>query len=95
MDKFPVLKIIFPVFAPEIPYSDMQGISSKVREFSALFSGTPRCKRVGFANFPVFFPVSREFGAETGPIWTASPASQCGLSYSISGFARTVDIPAG
>ena len=28
-----------------------------------------------FANFPVFFPVSREFGAETGSQWTASSAN--------------------
>src|ERR1700723_1698998 len=25
-----------------------------------------------FAKFPVYFPVSREFGAETGPIQTAA-----------------------
>jgi len=26
-------------------------------------------------NFPVFFPVSREYGLETGSRWTASPAN--------------------
>jgi hypothetical protein len=78
-DKFPVLEIAFPVSPSEIPCSGTQGILSKLREFSTLLTGIPRCKRVGFVNFPVFFPVSREFGAETGSIWTASPASQSGL----------------
>src|SRR3984893_17247854 len=32
-------------------------------------------RRPKFANFPVFFPVSSEFGAETGSRWTASSAS--------------------
>ena len=35
-----------------------------------------------FAKFPVYFRVSREFGAETGPIRTAASASQCGLGSS-------------
>jgi hypothetical protein len=32
-------------------------------------------------KFPVIFPVSREFGVETGPIWTASSAklSPCAI----------------
>jgi hypothetical protein len=29
-----------------------------------------------YRKFPVYFPVSREFGAETGPIQTAASASQ-------------------
>jgi hypothetical protein len=35
-----------------------------------------------FANFPVFFPVSREFWLETGAPWTASSASQSSPSWS-------------
>jgi len=30
---------------------------------------------LNFAIFPVNFPVSREFGVETGSMWTASSAS--------------------
>ena len=37
-----------------------------------------------FANFPVFFPVSREFGAETGSQWTVSSASQYGSVPAVS-----------
>jgi hypothetical protein len=33
-----------------------------------------------FANFPVFFPVSREFGPETGSQQTPSTASKSSLS---------------
>jgi hypothetical protein len=33
----------------------------------------------GFCKFPVNFPVSREFGAETGSQLTASSATQSGL----------------
>ena len=36
---------------------------------------TKQCRRYGgpsFANFPVIFPVSREFGAETDSQWTGS-----------------------
>ena len=38
------------------------------------------CIPVDSAKFPVKFPVSREWRAETGPICTGSPANQCGLS---------------
>src|SRR5262249_3786164 len=34
------------------------------------------------AKFPVNFPVSREFGAETSSQLTASSATQCGLPHS-------------
>jgi hypothetical protein len=37
-----------------------------------------RCEGPSFANFPVFFPVSREFGAETGSHWTASSGWESG-----------------
>ena len=43
---------------------------------------TKQCGRrdgPSFANFPVFFPVSREFDAETGSRWTASSATQSRL----------------
>jgi hypothetical protein len=46
------------------------------------------CDGPSFANFPVFFPVSREFEAETGSQWTASSASQFGLRRALSGFWR-------
>jgi len=35
-------------------------------------------RQPNFAKFPVFFPVIRELGAETGSQYTASSASQCG-----------------
>jgi hypothetical protein len=35
--KFPVVENNFPVLSPEIPCFDVQGISSKVPEFSARF----------------------------------------------------------
>jgi hypothetical protein len=34
-----------------------------------------RGERSTFANFPVYFPVSREFSLETGPTQTASSAN--------------------
>ena len=60
--KFPVLKIVFRVPSPKIPCSNVQGISLKVLVFSALLRSTRSYKWVALKNFPVFFPVTREFG---------------------------------
>ena len=43
-----------------------------------------------FRNFPVFFPVSREFGAETGSPWTASSTTQ---SYANRDFPVHCEMP--
>jgi hypothetical protein len=48
--------------------------------------------RPDFAKFPVNFPVSREFGAETGSQLTASSATQsglCGAFIPFTGFASS------
>jgi len=60
--KFPVLKIVFRVPSPKIPCSNVQGISLKVLVFSALLRSIRSYKWVALKNFPVFFPVTREFG---------------------------------
>ncbi|HTE76701.1 MAG TPA: hypothetical protein VK653_08155, partial [Xanthobacteraceae bacterium] len=75
-DKFPVLKIAFPVSLSEIPCSKVQGTTSKVSEFSAHCGNIDTATGRFSINFPVFFPVSREFEAETGSLSTASSASQ-------------------
>ena len=74
-DKFPVLKIAFPVSLSEIPCSKVQGTTSKVSEFSAHCGNIDTATGRFSINFPVFFPVSREFEAETGSLSTASSAS--------------------
>jgi hypothetical protein len=48
--KFPVLENNFPVFAPKIPCSIIQGIASKVPKTSAYLSIT------NAATFPCIFP---------------------------------------
>ena len=50
------------------------------------------CDGPSFANFPVIFPVSREFGAETGSHWTASSASQSGLCVELPHVGNVRDI---
>jgi hypothetical protein len=50
-------------------------------EFARRLCGQEELRRAEIpAVFPVYFPVSREFGVETGSIQTASSASQSGLS---------------
>ena len=44
-------------------------------------------KSLDFAKFPVKFPVSREFGGETGAISTASPARQSAFPLGARGSA--------
>jgi hypothetical protein len=66
----------FPAIA--ISRSFGQGIWLK-RPGSIGLVGSPTLpQRPKIENFPVIFPVSREFKLETGPIQTASSASQCG-----------------
>jgi hypothetical protein len=73
--EFPVPGDNFPVLFPKIPCLILQGNSAKDAEIPR-FLKRCRCRGgLGFANFPVFFPDSREFGAETGSHWTASSAS--------------------
>jgi len=58
---------------------------------------TTQCGRSdgpSFANFPVFFPVSREFGAETGSHWTASSAIQSRLCFELPYVGNIRDISA-
>jgi hypothetical protein len=74
-DKFPALKIAFPVSSSEIPCSDAQGISMGSVDFSGSLQGRNASSGRFSANFPVFFPVTGKFDAETGSIWTASPAN--------------------
>ena len=50
------------------------------------------CDGSSFANFPVFFPVCREFGTETSSPWTASSASQSSLSRPFPFCRKSYDI---
>jgi hypothetical protein len=60
--KIPCSENCFPCFLLKIPCSDVQGIASKVPEFSGHFYITMLATVRLFVIFPVFFPVSREFG---------------------------------
>jgi len=64
-----------------------------VRENMALSAVSAVVSRSWFLRAATFqkAPFKMTFAGSNPPC----PASQCGLSYSISGFARTVDIPAG
>ena len=48
-----------------------------------------------FAIFRVYFPVSREFGAETGSHWTASSATQSRLCVELPYVRNVCDISVG
>jgi hypothetical protein len=60
MDNFPIPKIAFPV--QKIPYSNVQGISPQVAEFSAHFGNIGYCSRPVFIlpeKCPTFLRLSR------------------------------------
>jgi hypothetical protein len=69
--------IIFPVMAPVFPcYASENSLLRVRREFAS----KPLLQRrapIGsdFVKFPVIFPVSREFGVETGSLETGSTAN--------------------
>jgi hypothetical protein len=44
-------------------------------DFSGSLQGRNASSGRFSANFPVFFPVTGKFDAETGSIWAASPAN--------------------
>jgi hypothetical protein len=71
---FPVLGNDFPVLSLKILCSISLGNSAKDAGVSGDLTRRGACDDLGFANFPVFFPVSREFGAETASHRTASSA---------------------
>src|ERR1700730_4984495 len=54
-----------------------------------------RTERQESANFPVNFPVSREFASQTGSRLTVSSATQFGLLAGFSWSVKIADIPAG
>ena len=64
--KFPVLKLSFPVIASETPCSVAQGIQSENAIASALFENSGAAGGQVLQKVPVFVPVNRELGAETG-----------------------------
>src|SRR5580658_1973453 len=69
-----LLKNIFPITPSDIPCSLAQGISPKNSDFT-IHQGRKWCSDSDISrHFPVFFPVSREFAAETGSRRTASSA---------------------
>ena len=55
------------------------GNTAEMPQFAACSTANPGFGQPASANFPVFFPVSREFGAETGLHGTGSSARRCGL----------------
>jgi hypothetical protein len=65
-----------PVFVSQNSLFDRSGKIGRIgrdTDTSRQYGSTPG---PDFANFPVFLPVSREFGVETGSQWTASSAGQ-------------------
>ena len=75
-DKFSVPRKQFPVSVEKIPCSADYGIWAKRPESIRLVGLVIGRNRRENRNFPVFFPVSREFAAETSNRSTGSPASQ-------------------
>jgi hypothetical protein len=66
---------IFPAINLKIPCFLVQGICLQVIEFPDRPGARVVFEGPNSAKFPVYFPVSREFRAETGSQWTASSAS--------------------
>jgi hypothetical protein len=64
----------FPVMPKSFPVNFHREFRQKPRR---CWNSSCSRRRLGLdlPIFPVFFPVSREFGAETGPIQTAASAS--------------------
>ena len=52
--------------AYKFPVPDLAAVRQKLPESRAHLGEDEGRLGLDFANFPVFFPVSREFGAETG-----------------------------
>ena len=65
----------FPCFLPQNSLFNSLGKLRRRRWGIEISKAVQTRDGLGFANFPVFFPVSREFGAETGSHWTASSAN--------------------
>jgi hypothetical protein len=94
---FPVLGNKFPVFPRTNPCLIPSENFAKDAEVPRYLEQRRRRDGPAFANFPVFFPVSREFGEETGSHWNASsasqPASQCGLCVEFPHGGNVRDLP--
>jgi hypothetical protein len=88
----PLFWVIASLFLAQNSLFDCSG---KHSERGRNTEATKQCRRrdgLDFANFPVFFPVSREFGAETGSHLTASSASQSGLCVELQHAGNVRDI---
>ena len=90
-NDFPVLGDGFPVFSPKFPVRLLRETRAKRPEYRDNQT-MQTMRRPEFRKFPVFFPVSREFGAETGSPWTASSASQSRLHVELRDVGNVRDI---
>ena len=74
--KISLMASLSSLFAPEkFPVLDIRESDRKYRRFGLILIKNCR-PEANCVNFPVYFPVSREFRAETGSYRTASSASQ-------------------